>query len=219
MPPSTVGIDMPAPEFLSVRPSLFRLLSGEHAMVAASFGIAIFYATIRYNFFKGTPIADWPTYTVNKALGFSSLILVALTVKRWSASQASRTLMLWSGIFAGGHAILSLILLTPDYYPKFFDGLKLTGIASLSLLFGAGATVLQEIGARQGHDWRAVTRRKALCLLIALTGIHAALPGISGWFAPAGWPGGLPPITLISAMIATFAIGWSVAKDRRPPQP
>jgi len=43
---------------------------------------SVAYATARYNIFKGVSWNDWPTYTLNKALGLSALLLLVLSVVR-----------------------------------------------------------------------------------------------------------------------------------------
>lgn len=189
----------------------------DHAVAGACLAVAMLYATLRYNIFKHVPWADWPTYVVNKAFGVSSLMLLALTAIRWSiGNSAGKKLMLWSGSLTGAHVVLSLVLLKPEYYPKFFDGSKFTNIAAFSLLIGAAAFALQELGARDAKSWRPVSKKKILGLLIAITGVHAALPGFSGWFALSTWPGGLPPITLISSIIATLAVSLLMLAGRKP---
>jgi hypothetical protein len=200
-----VSPDSKQAEHATIRSRLWPIARRDHLITLGGFAIGLGYATLRYNIFKEVPWADWPTYIVNKALGLASLILMALTVKRWLSGKAGKTLMQWSGVFAGTHVVLSLTLLNPDYYPKFYDAGKLTLIAGLSMLLGATAIVLQELGARRAKAGQFLTNQQMLGCLVAITGLHAALPGVSGWFAPATWPGYLPPITLISALVAVLA--------------
>ena len=48
------------------------------------------------------------------------------------------------------------------------------------------------------------------CLLIALTlgGLHLLFMGYEGWLNPAGWHGGMPPVSLVA--FAFFAAGYLI---------
>lgn len=201
---------------LDTKAHLWSIMRNDHLIAGAWLTAALLYATLRYNVLKHVPWADWPTYIVNKAFGVSSLILLALSAFRWSVGKpAGKPLMLWSGGLAGAHVVLSLILLNPEYYPKFFAGTKFNAVASFSMLFGVLAFALQELGARKSQHWSPTAKRIALALLAVLIGVHAALTGIPGWFVPAMWPGGLPPITLVSATIALSAAFALTFKAKR----
>ncbi len=177
--------------------------AADHRIVGGSLALALGYATVRYNVFKHVPWADWPHYVVNKALALAGLILIALSVLRLARRGGTiRRLMAWAGGFTSAHVLLSLALLRPEYFDKLFVDGKLTAAAGWSMLLGAAAWAATEVGARRAHQWRPAVRGELLALIALVSGLHAALPSIGGWFAPATWPGGLPPITLIS-----FAIG------------
>lgn len=179
-------------------------------------GGAIGYATLRYNVFKGVPWTDWPAYTLNKALAFAALGLIALAVFRIAARRPTGTILAVGGALGLAHSLLSFALLDPAYYPRFYAGGKLTFLAGLSLTLGAAATVAMDLGARKCGGWRPGRRQAALAAIAFGVGLHAALPAVTTWIAPATWPGGLPPITLLSFAIGTVAaIGWA-ATARRP---
>lgn len=170
-------------------------------------GLALSYATLRYNVVKGVAWADWPSYTLNKALGFSALILMVLSVARLGRADgpSPARLMLGAGLLAYGHVLLSITLLGDVYYPKFFADGRLTAVAGLSIFLGALSAVLLELGARRSKTWGHDRRLTFLSFLALAIGGHAALPGISGWFTPSTWPGWLPPITLLSFLFALAA--------------
>ncbi|MCU0858606.1 MAG: hypothetical protein MUC65_09425 [Pontiellaceae bacterium] len=166
------------------------------------------YATVRYNVCKGVSWNDWSVYTLNKAFALSALTLLVVAVirQRFEKGSAKDKTLSMAGLFAFMHGLLSLVLFSPVYYEKFFIQGKLTLLASWSLLFGAGAAgsmkgVLQA-QANQSAD-RGVMK---LTLLVFFIGLHAMLPGFQGWFTPSKWPGGMPPITLISFVFALIAL-------------
>jgi hypothetical protein len=191
-----------------VDPAAAGVRDGSTALIAGAFLAALAYATFRYNVFKGVPWTDWPAYTLNKALAFASLILIALTVIRISRGLRTSKIMLAAGALALCHSLLSFALLNPLYYPKLYEAGKLTAIAGLAMTLGAAATVALEVGARRSQGWRPSQRAAALALIAFAVGLHAALPSLSGWIAPETWPGFMPPITLLSFLCGSIAV-WA----------
>lgn len=178
----------------------------EARLTAVLFAAALGYATLRYNVFKGVPWADWPAYTVNKALAVASLLMIAATVIRLRRpGKPTSVLMATAGALALAHSLLSFALLNPLYYARLFDAGKLTLAAGLSLTLGAAVMAVMELGARRSHRWSLPTQHAALALVACAAGVHAALPAIATWFDPATWPGGLPPLTLISFVAGVIA--------------
>jgi hypothetical protein len=179
----------------------------EPAIILSAMAASLLYATARYNIFKKVPWADWPIYTVNKALALAALILMLASLRGMIAGRRIGRVMMWAGTCAFLHIILSLTLLDPAYYPKFFAGAKLNATAGISLLIGAAAAVAMELGARKSGSWSSRQRVRTLAAIALAGGLHAAIPGTGTWFAPADWPGGLPPITLISFGFGLAAAG------------
>ncbi|MBN8819288.1 MAG: hypothetical protein J0I80_11305 [Sphingomonas sp.] len=180
----------------------------DHWRVAALLGLALGYATLRYNVLKGVPWSDWPAYTANKALAVGSLLLIAAAAFRLRQPARSGTpFLVWAGALALTHSLLSFALLNPIYHPRLFDAGKLTGVAGLSLTLGALLIAGMELGARRAADWSSSLRLGSLTVIAFGTGVHAALPALSTWIEPANWPGGLPPLTLISFLIGALTLG------------
>jgi len=171
------------------------------------FAAALVYATMRYNVFKGVPWPDWPAYTFNKALAVASLLIIVIAVLRL-ASRRGRTqvLLASAGLLALAHSLLSFALFNPTYFPRLFESGKLTFAGGLSMTLGAIVMAVMELGARRGGAWRPSVRRPALAFGAFVGGVHAALPAAATWIDVAGWPGGLPPITLISFLAGTVAL-------------
>ena len=164
------------------------------------------YATLRYNVFKGVPWGDWPTYVLNKTLALSALLLLLAEVLRCRRSRpgdGGAGFMGAIGLFALMHAGLSLALLRPEYFASFFEAGKLTAAAGTATLVGVAAMA------------GLVTRRAQPGWLALAVGVHAMFPGYAGWFTPEKWPGHLPPITLISFVVALAAFGLAYAPQRR----
>ena len=188
-----------------MKPSLLALLG------------SVAYATARYNIFKGVPWNDWPAYTLNKALGLSALILLVFAVSRKGSADGhaiGRTLGM-SSVFASMHVLLSLTLLSPAYYENLFLQGRLTGAAGLSMLLGALAAAVMAAG-KTAHEASDATRGvRRLAVLALVVGLHAALQGFPGWFAPSRWPGLMPPITLISFLLGLTAVAVAARRRRR----
>jgi hypothetical protein len=175
---------------------------------------SVTYATVRYQVFKGVPWHDWPAYTLNKAFGLAALLLMVLSVIRKPSTQerpvADTSYM--AGVFAVTHVFLSLILLSPAYYESFFRENKLTVAAGFSMLLGTLAAVTMALGPGNRPGQSAVRSAKNLSALAFIVGLHAALQGFTGWFAPSKWPGMMPPITLISFLLGLAAVFVAVRK-------
>ena len=184
------------------------------------------YATLRYNICQGVPWADWATWTLNKAFAIGSLaLLLVAVIRRRSNPNASYAKVLSTSVgMAALHVVLSLMLMTPDYYAKFFTDGKLTGSAGWSMFFGVIAAVIMTRRGR-GADRKPMLEKplahesesgmtKGLWMVVVvavLVAIHTLLQGWSGWFDWGKWPGGLPPITLISFVLgasALFVTAW-----------
>lgn len=182
-----------------------------------TFGICTTYATVRYNVIKGVAWGEWPSYTLNKSFALTSLALIVLAVVQIARKDtgAIRQIMMAAGGLALAHILLSLALLSPAYYAKFFDGQKLTAIASIAIMLGAASAVMLHLGQRESSNWGKVRRSLALTATAFLVSVHAAFPGFSGWFKPSTWPGGLPPITLISFVLGLTAIAVHFSRTHR----
>jgi len=175
-------------------------------IVAALSAASLVYATVRYNVSKGVPWADWPVYVVNKAVGLCALALLAASVLAMLKGRPARRLLAWAGGAVLLHVAASLAILNPVYFPKFFRASKLTVVAGASLMIGAAAAVGMEVGARKAAGMSSKSRVWAIAAIAFASGVHAGMTGVPGWFAPADWPGRLPPITLISFLLGSVAI-------------
>lgn len=165
------------------------------------------YATVRYNVFKGVSWSEWPVYVLNKVFALSSLLLLLLCVLKGrrrpeEGRPALLTAAWWLMLM---HVGVSLAILTSAYYPKYYQGDKLTWQAGWSMLLGVVAAVLLHLNSRPCE--RGASLLLKLGIFAFLSGVHAMLLGYAGWFTPATWPGHMIPITLISFAAGALALG------------
>jgi hypothetical protein len=156
------------------------------------------YATLRYNVVKGVAWSDWPVFILNKGLALSSLVLLAAWILRHrrSTEASEPALLAAASRLMLAHIGLSLVVLSPAYFPAFFVDGRLTWQAGAALATGMSAAVALAGVSRPGRAHR--SRLRGLGLIAFAAGCHAALFGYASWFTPAAWPGYLPPITLVS---------------------
>lgn len=190
------------------------------------FAVILGYAVIRYNIIKGVPWTDVPLFISNKAIALGSVVFIALSfiigpmIKFWPGIFTKfQPLRKYFGLlgfgFASIHALISLLIFTPQYYPKFFletGKLNLTG--EISMLFGVvgffiflGVAISDipsiEKSMKYEH-WLEIQRTGYLAFFFVL--LHVAVMGFEGWLTPGTWPGKLLPISLISFIIISLAL-------------
>jgi len=189
---------------------------------AALFGSALVYAIIRYHLAGTVEWAHFPLFILNKATSLAAVFFVASSylvgkVFHWHDHDKALRLVvikfcgLMGFFLAGVHAFFSLALLTPAYYAKYFlaDGrLNLegevavaVGVIALFLLMSPAITTLPMMPkAIGGRRWKRGQRAGYLALGFVVA--HLVALGLRGWLAPAGWNGGLPPISLVALLAA-----------------
>ena len=202
------------------------------------FGVPATYAVVRYHLFGGVDWEHFPLFIANKAISLSAVFFIAMSYligkafKVYDTAPEKRLILIkFCGLIgfslAAIHAFMSLLLFTPEYYPKLFgsDGrLNLTG--ELSMAFGvlslwcltvtAIASFPFMYDAVGAERWKRGQRMGYLCL--ALAGGHVVVMGLPGWLKPAGWHGYLPPISLVAFIVILFALLMK-ALARRPHPP
>lgn len=195
------------------------------------------YATTRYVVFGPVAVAHIPLYVLNKAFAWTSIVLLALALGLGPAAYLWPTLgaqlwrRRWWGLvgfaLATVHILVSLAILNYGYYRLMFrQAFEFTALAEFAMLAGAlawlallapAAASLPGVQAgMSARYWRVLQGGGVLAL--ALAGLHLAY-GVPGWFAPALWHGGLPPITLWSASAVLIALGLrlvtTLGRDRK----
>lgn len=188
----------------------------DHTLAVGMLVLAAAYATIRYNIFKGVPWSDWPGYIADKVLAVAALLLLALAGwRKLTSRRSTAVVMAWAGLLVIGHVLLSLGLFSGDYYfDKFIAGRRITSLGGLSLLTGALAVGLLELGARRASAWTLTGTTASMAGLLGLSAVHTAAPGLAGWLDPRSWPGGLPPLTLLTSAPALFVAAMLTVSRR-----
>jgi len=185
---------------------------------AAVFGASLVYSIVRYHLAGDVAWAHFPLSIFNTATSPAAIVFVACSyligkIIHWHDEDRALRLVvvkfcgLMGFFMAGVHAFLSLCLLTPAYYGKYFnpDGrlnlqgelALVVGVLGLFFLMAPAITTLPMMPkALGGQRWKRNQRLGYLALI--LIGVHLISLGIKGWLAPQGWSGGLPPISLLA---------------------
>ncbi len=167
--------------------------------------VTTIYTVVRYAGFGGVSLVHFPAFLANKAVALSAAVTVALASLALARGRIEEHLA-WgtaSGHLAFVHVLLSLALMSKETYPAWFDG---DGLSPT----GEGAVAVGVLAAyawwRAGQAPDRARRRLPSVLGCALLAAHLAVMGFRSWIEPARWHGGLPPITLLSFMVAVAGL-------------
>ena len=183
--------------------------------------LSIGYTILRYHIAGNTPWSQFPLYILNKGLALTGFILLGINFslgplnnirkgigEKWLSIRPSLGVSSFLLIFT--HLFLSLILLNPANYQKFFlENGSFTTFAGLSLLAGLIAflilwiyTISFQTFLREDKAFiKFITSRKVILMAMVFTAAHIFFMGYQGWMTPKNWLEGLPPITLIAFFI------------------
>jgi hypothetical protein len=197
-------------------------------IISATLLLAIGYAVLRYHVAGPVPWKDFPMFIFNKGLCLAAFVLLtfnfslgplnSLGVRVPEGWLNARKAMGMSGfVLILIHALMSFMLFNPANYGKFFaDNGTMTLLAGLAMLFGVLGFVglwiynlsFQTFLRVDQAFIRFITSRKFMLFALVLGGMHLFFMGYKGWLNPAGWHGGLPPISLVA--FAFFAVGYVI---------
>lgn len=163
------------------------------------------YSIIRYCVFDTIPYSQIPVFILNKSISWTSVICLLL-----SAYYMSKNNQIYSRFWgiatlhtAFLHIIMSLAILNPEYYPKFFTDNQLNITGNLVILSGSIAAYCYWVIGRNKMDCSGIKSAMLFsCLWIA---IHLASMGWMGWLTIHKWYGYMPPISLLSFLIVLIA--------------
>jgi DMSO/TMAO reductase YedYZ heme-binding membrane subunit len=200
---------------------------------AVVFGGSLAYAILRYHLAGDVSWEHFPLFIMNKATALAAVIFVASSylvgpLFRWhNRSPRKLVIIKFCGLMglslAAIHAALAVCILSPAYFGKYFepDG-RLNWIGELGMTVGVAALwaltmpaiatlpmMAKELG---GWRWKRGQRMGYLCLLLVVA--HMLVLGLRGWLNPAGWPLGLPPISLFAAAVAGVALLVKIRRVR-----
>ncbi|MEK7505883.1 MAG: ferric reductase-like transmembrane domain-containing protein [Patescibacteria group bacterium] len=190
------------------------------------FVLVFAYAIVRYNIIRDVPISDIPLFISNKAVALASVIIIGMAFVIGPLTRffprtfeklhpLRKSLGLWGFGLAALHALISIVLLGPKYYSKFYlpdGGLNLVGQSSL--LFGAMAFMVFAIVAITSLPymeevlgrtrWRSVQRLGYSAYFLVL--LHVFIMGFSGWFNPSAYQYGFVSISLLAALVIILVL-------------
>lgn len=188
-------------------------------------GPCLIYAGVRYHIVQDVPWSQAPLFILNKAISLGGLAFLALSYLvgkisplRWDDRRIQLIVIKFCGLVGfsliAAHVFMSLALLDPAYYAKFYDGLRFNLTGELSLSLGVFAVwcfampvisslpyMYDELGADR---WLRAQRTGYIGLFLAAG--HVLVMGVSGWMKPGDWPAGLPPITVLAFVIAVVPL-------------
>ena len=156
---------------------------------------ALLYSVIRYNIIGHVPITEIPLFIMNKAISFSMVIIFAFSARSYFKGAIQEFINSMSIIkgFALIHILISISLLSQQYYPKFFTNDKLSLFGNLTIFFGIISVVYILNKSVKIKNW----------LFFLMITLHLFFMGIKGWLLVDKWPGLMPPISLISFIITS----------------
>ncbi len=198
------------------------------SIIAITCLLSISYAILRYHIMGPVPWKDLPFFILNKGISLSAFILLTfnftlgplknLGVKVSEGWLNSRRALGMTGfLLVLIHAMISFMLFKPAVYAKFFEeNGTLTLLTGLSMLAGViGFVVLWaynlsfQTHLREDKAFiRFITSRRFLLIALLFGIFHIFFMGYEGWLKPAGWHGGLPPISLVA--FAFCAVGYII---------
>jgi len=190
------------------------------------FGACLAYAVVRYHVAGDVAWSHLPLFVLNKAISLAAVFFVGASyligkIIHWYDEDAKLRLVVIKfcglvGFFlATIHAIMSLTLLKPGYFAKYFDvagrlnlqgeiGMSVGILALMFLLSPAITTLPMMPKALGGWRWKRSQRVGYFALL--LVSFHLVALGLKGWLAPNGWTAGMPPISLVAFLAAVFPL-------------
>lgn len=157
------------------------------------------YAACRYVVFGEVAYTQLPAYISNKAFAFSIAALLlasALNQNKNPVQAASYGRWAWHLLLL--HTLISATLFSAAHYPKFFDD-DISNINGQLLLL---AGVIGVYGFYRLQSVKDNVQLKALCTLLLVAHV---LPMAGSWLLIESWPAYIPPVSLLSFLMASIA--------------
>ena len=142
------------------------------------------------------------------------MLLLYIQINKRTGAVSEYSLWITMFVLIIFHVLLSMVILGPEYYGKFYNSDKLNLVGGLSLLFGIlaflGFSIKGIFLLNTKFDKpfllnsASTVRLKSLNFLFL--GVHLFSMGISGWLMPTKWPGYLLPISLIAFLLLISSI-------------
>lgn len=174
----------------------------------------LLYALVRYNIGKEVPLEHIPTYIFNKTLALASFILFGMSYLFGSEGKLNRkNVSLAAYGLAIVHLLLTILILSPERYPKFYsDGILnlsgeitlFAGVMAIAIFTMPFLSSVKEIGKSLfGQEYYKTFKLANWAYAFSI--LHVVAMGIEGWLKTSDWPLYMPPISLI-AFGSTIAV-------------
>lgn len=189
-------------------------------------GVPMTYAILRYHVFSGTDWSHFPLFIANKGISLAAVGFIAMSyligkIVHAQADDPRKRLVLikFCGLIgfslASIHTLMSLLLIGPAYYPKFFlesGQMNLTG--ELTMVFGVMSLWCLSVTAIASlpfmHDAvgeeRWLRGQRMGYLSLGLAAAHVLVMGLAGWLTPGRWAAGLPPVSLVAFCVTSLPL-------------
>ena len=172
----------------------------------------LLYAIVRYITFGNYGIHDIPLFILNKSVSWSSVLLLFFAILKKSEDRQSyfRYVRLLLTIHTG----ISLLLISPEVYPKFFEGSSFGMYGGLAMLTGilCFTAFFYSILVPTGKPGSLPLPSQLIVTALVLLLFHTAFIGLPGWLTPEKWNGGMPPITLLAFLTGLIVLALSIRK-------
>jgi hypothetical protein len=159
--------------------------------------VTLIYSVLRYNIFGNVPLTDIPSFIFNKSISFTLIAILPLVYFSCKNGhyENSKSYINALKAFTLMHVLLSVSLLSQNYYAKLFSDNKLTLNGNIAVFSGALAFVSVFY-----------MKKKDNYIFYILVSVHLFFLGYKGWLEPDKWNGMMPPITLICFLIVLVMI-------------
>jgi DMSO/TMAO reductase YedYZ heme-binding membrane subunit len=193
---------------------------------AVVFGGSVAYAIVRYHLAGDVEWRHFPLFILNKATSLAAVIfvgssyLIGKLIRWYDDAKALRLVVIkfcgLMGFFlAAIHAFMSVAILRPSYFAKYFDDVgrlnlqgelgMAAGVLGLFFLTSPAITTLPMMPKALG-GWRWKRTQLLGYAALILVALHLVALGLKGWLAPRGWTAGLPPISLLAFIAAVVPL-------------
>jgi DMSO/TMAO reductase YedYZ heme-binding membrane subunit len=199
-------------------------------IVVSYYIIVLLYAYFRYIHFKGLDFAINATFIMNKAFAgaavlsvFSSYMISSISKLRISFPENFHIYKRYFGLagfyFMCIHIFFGLRIIKQEVLPQFFEtsgDFSLRGqiiiflgiLGFILFLFPAITSIFDIVKKLSKRKWKFFQRVGYFAFAVIF--IHTAFIGSENWFKPDNWPGLMPPITMICALLILISIVYRI---------
>lgn len=172
---------------------------------AVIFVCTLLYTYIRYVVYGHVSTSNLPTYLLNKSISMTSVFCLMIAGICYAKNKIDKIKFWGSAALHSAyiHILLSLAILSRAYYPKFFDIEKMNLTGEITILLGVLSAYCFWLICHIRSDCMHKVLQIFSCILIIG---HLVAMGFNGWLNVSGWHGSLPPISLLSFVLAIISL-------------